>query len=161
MNAAYCEEAQPGMLSPKLERPPIYEPYRAPQDFSSHDALAYLQNGLQQNLRSMFEARETIDRLKQLFVIGQSAQQFLFERRALPILLLESAPHLRHAFGEDVTFQLKVSFDEAGARTLYAVVLWAGRLADVRAAQERFDRDWWIATVQRSAGYLTFTYELV
>jgi len=90
-----------------------------------------------------------------------SVQDFLTEHRAIPQLLLEAVPKLKFYFGGTAVLSLRATIDEAGSRTLYAVVMWPGKFQDVREALADFDNGWWMARAGEAAGYLTFTYELV
>jgi hypothetical protein len=90
-----------------------------------------------------------------------SVSSFLTEHRTMSQLLIEAIPHLKECFGEDAIFGLRILVDEAGSRTLYAVVMWPGAVIDVRNALCRFDETWWLAHSRQAAGHLVFTYELV
>jgi hypothetical protein len=89
-----------------------------------------------------------------------SVRTFLAEHRILPSLLLGSVPHLKRHFGSSAVLTLRARVDEAGSRTLYAVVMWSGKLSDAVNALATFDREWWMARAGQAGGYLTFTYEL-
>ena len=95
-----------------------------------------------------------------VFPADSSVTEFLTERRTIPQILIEAAPQLKVYFGKDSVFSLRAPVDEAGARTLYSVAMWPGKLNDVRDALLRFDEKWWIERSKTSAGYLIFTYEL-
>jgi len=101
--------------------------------------------------------------VRKLYVLpaDESVRNFLTEHRAIPNILLEAAPQLKACFGGNAVFNLRAPIDEAGSRTLYAVAMWPGKLRDVRDALARFDNDWWMVRAGQTAGYLTFTYELV
>ena len=90
-----------------------------------------------------------------------SVRDFLTEHRTLPYILLEAVPQLKTYFGAAAIFSLRTPTDDAGSRTLYAVVMWPGKSRDVRQALARFDDSWWIAHSRQASGYLAFTYELM
>jgi hypothetical protein len=90
-----------------------------------------------------------------------SVVTFLSEHRTLPQILLEAAAHLRDSFGAGIVFKLRAPIDESGSSILYAVAMCPGPVADVRAALDRFDEDWWIAHSPQAGGRLSFTYELL
>jgi len=95
------------------------------------------------------------------YAADSSVLSFLSEHRSIPQILLGAAPQLKACFGADTVFDLRAPIDEAGSRTLYAVVMWPGKSQDARDALAKFDNDWWMARAGQAAGYLTFTYELV
>jgi len=90
-----------------------------------------------------------------------SVVTFLAEHPNLTQVLLEAAPKLRAFFGAETVINLRAPIDDSGSQTLYAVVMWPGKVRDVRDALARFDDAWWIARSRQASGYLTFTYELV
>jgi len=90
-----------------------------------------------------------------------SVTTFLTEHRSIPQILLESVPHLKTCFGSGTVFALRAPIDDSGSRTLYAVVIWPGKVRGEREALEQFDDSWWIAHSRQASGHLTFTYELV
>jgi hypothetical protein len=104
-----------------------------------------------------------LEEVRRHFVLPSDASvvTFLNEHRTIAQMLVESAPHLRDAFGAETTFTLRAPIDEAGSRTLYAVAMWPGEVRDVRSALARFDETWWIAHSRQAEGFLAFTYELV
>lgn len=112
-----------------------------------------------------FEAQHeaVVNELRRTFVMPDesSVVTFLSEHRTIPQILSEAATHLRACFGTGAVFNLRVPIDESGSRTLYAVVMWPGKLRDVREALAKFDDRWWIAHSRQTSGYLTFTYELM
>jgi hypothetical protein len=95
-----------------------------------------------------------------IFQNEQAIRAFFRSQRAAPQLLIEAASQLRKNFGENTIFNLRLSVDEYGARSLYAVVAWLGHVREVRKALEHFDEQWWIANSGRASGDVTFTYEL-
>ena len=93
--------------------------------------------------------------------VDSSVWSFLAEHRTVVQVLLDSVHHLKKHFGDATRFSLVAPIDESGRQTLYAVVLWPGKIHDVRVALAGFDDEWWIANSRQAAGDLTFTYELV
>ena len=90
----------------------------------------------------------------------RSVTTFLTEHPEIPEILIEAIPQLQKYFGLDSIFELRVLGDPDAGRHLYAVVIWRGPVVDARTALNKFDDEWWISRVDRSGGYLTFTYEL-
>jgi hypothetical protein len=93
--------------------------------------------------------------------IDSSVASFLREHRTIPQLLVLAAPQLKSHFGAATVLVLRAPIDESGARTLYAVAMWPGRVRDAKIALDKFDDDWWIANSRQASGNLYFTYELV
>jgi len=89
-----------------------------------------------------------------------SVIDFLKAHRVLPQLLIEAVPHLQKRFGNTV-FALRATSDEYGWETLYVDARWPGNAADVLAAIDRFEDDWWIANSHVASGALNFTYRLI
>ena len=116
-----------------------------------------------QMLESVSRHESLLSDLRRHYILpGDSpVRDLLFEPRAVPQLLLEAVPHLRNHFGRDAVLGLRASADEEGLSTVYASVIWPGKLSDVVNALSRFDDDWWLKRAGQAAGYLTFTYELV
>jgi hypothetical protein len=104
-----------------------------------------------------------LEELRKYYVLrtDSSIRDFLNSHRTIPQILLEAAPQLRAFFGANAVFTLRASIDEAGSRTLYAVVMWPGATQDARNVLATFDNQWWIARAGQASGHLTFTYELV
>jgi hypothetical protein len=96
-----------------------------------------------------------------LFLDDSDVRQFLRNHRTIPDFLLQAAPYLKVSFGANAVIGLRAPVDEGGYQTLYAIVMWPGRAKDAREALNQFDDAWWINNRVRTAGYLTFTYELV
>ena len=90
-----------------------------------------------------------------------SVSTFLSQHRGLSAILLDAIPQLKKYFGSSAIFRLSAPVDEAGMRSLYAVVIWPGKVREVRNALDRFDEDWWLTHSHLASGYLVFTYELV
>jgi len=109
------------------------------------------------------EHEAVLKELRAHFVMptDSSVTTFLLEHRAIPQILLESAPHLKLCFGSETIFALRAPIDESGSRTLYAVAVWPGKAQDARNALDKFDDVWWLMHSRRASVYLTFTYELV
>jgi hypothetical protein len=118
--------------------------------------------GLENETATSFETGSIPEEIRKYFVMPAdfSVETFLTEHRSLRQTLIEGEPHLKECFGSDRIFRLLVTADEAGSRTLYAVVIWPGEIRDAREALAKFD-DWWLAAARPGMGYLTFTYELV
>jgi len=112
---------------------------------------------------SVFAAghKTALEEVRRNFVADSQVMTFLNDHRTLPQLLLEAVPQLKMSFGSGAIFALRAPIDEAGARALYAVAMWPGKVTDARKALARFDDTWWLANLRRASGYLTFTYELV
>jgi hypothetical protein len=119
---------------------------------------------LEQQMAQLVSEQETIlNEVRKRYVLLPYSPEvtFLIEHRTLPQLLLAAESPLRQAFGSDTIFFLRAPIDESGARTLYAVAVWPGAVADARTALQQFDDTWWLAHARPAAGRLTFTYELV
>jgi hypothetical protein len=114
-------------------------------------------------VESDFRGEEALNDVRKHYVLpaDPSVIDFLADHRAIPQLLLAAAPQIKGYFGRNAVFNLRAPLDEAGSRTLYAVVMWPGKLRDVRDALARFDDEWWMARARQAGGYLIFTYELV
>jgi hypothetical protein len=146
--------------------PPPYEfVYRSVQEYTDRPRRPRSAGrvcGLENESATSFESSSLLEDIRKNFVMPSdfSVETFLTEHRSLPQTLIEGATHLKECFGPDTIFRLLVTADEAGSRTLYAVVIWPGDVRDARAALAKFD-DWWLAGSQPGMGYLTFTYELV
>jgi hypothetical protein len=104
----------------------------------------------------------TLDRVRQHYVMpaDPSVRGFLFTHPDISPILLDAIPPLNECFGTETVFKLKAPLDTDGMRTLYAVVLWSGKLIDARNALAKFD-EWWIPRSEEAGGYLVFTYELI
>lgn len=104
-----------------------------------------------------------LDEIRRYYILpGDSPIQDLqFDHRAVSRLLLEAVPHLRRHFGSDAVLSLRASVDDTGPSTIFASVLWPGKLSDAMMALSRFDKEWWLERAGQALGYLTFTYELV
>jgi|SRR5882672_659528 len=107
------------------------------------------------------EAALTELRKQYVFPTDSSVVRFLREHRIIPQLLIHAAPQLKSHFGADTVFALRAPIDESGARTLYAIAMWPGRVLDAKGALDRFEDAWWIANSRQASGNLYFTYELV
>jgi hypothetical protein len=118
-----------------------------------------------ENQMAAFEAQHeaalTELRKQYVFPVDSSVVDFLRQHRTIPQLLVLAAPQLKSHFGTDAVFTLKAPPDESGARTLYAVVMWPGRVRDAKNALDKFDDAWWIMNSRQASGNLYFTYELV
>lgn len=108
------------------------------------------------------EQQAMLNDVRKLYVLpsDSSVTEFLARHRAIPQILVSAAPHLKACFGVETIFSLRAPLDDSGSQTLYAVVMWSGRVEDVRRALARFDQEWWMERAGQGAGYLTFTYEL-
>ena len=104
-----------------------------------------------------------LDELRKHYVLpsDSSVSTFLAQHRGISAILLDAIPQLKKYFGALAIFSLSTSVDEAGMRSLYAVVIWPGKIRDVRNALDRFDEDWWLTHSHSASSYLVFTYELV
>lgn len=87
-------------------------------------------------------------------------RMFLSSRRSIPNLLLAASLYCSKYFGAGTVVNLIVEVDEEGPQMLYAVIMWPGKLVDIRDAFRRFDDEWWIPNSLEAGGNLTFTYEL-
>jgi hypothetical protein len=94
-------------------------------------------------------------------VNDRDVRDFFRTHRTAPQLLIEALPKLTEKFGVGRVLKLRTSSDEVGSQTLYALVMWPGDVAVVRAAFEQFDQEWWIENSHRASGAVSFTYELV
>ena len=90
-----------------------------------------------------------------------SVSTFLSQHPGISAILLDAIPHLKKHFGASAIFSLSAPVDEAGMRSLCAVVIWPGNIRDVRNALDRFDKDWWLSQSRMAYGHLVFTYELI
>jgi hypothetical protein len=121
-------------------------------------------SGLEQQMAE-FEAdhQEIIGEVQKLYVMSNDSSviAFLDGHRTIPQLLIQAAPRLQEHFGESTVFSLRAVIDEYGWQTLYAVIVWPGKVDDVVMALDRFEDEWWIANSTPASGSLTFTYELV
>lgn len=108
------------------------------------------------------DARNNLDELKRRYTHSSDSriEQCLLTYPNVANVLLEAAPILHLYFGAALV-RLRVLYDESGVATLYAVVLWAGEVGAVAEALEKFDEEWCLPRLRRTAGRLTFTYELV
>jgi len=108
------------------------------------------------------EHQALLERVREIYVFDPESciRDLLNEYRVIPQVLLEAAPYLKAAFGNNAVLVLRTS-PETGPSTIYAVVIWIGSVRDVRQALEAFDNQWWISRASLASGRLTFTYELV
>ena len=104
-----------------------------------------------------------LDELRKHYVLpsDSSVRAFLAQHRGISAILLDAIPQLKKCFGTSAVFRLSAPVDEAGTRSLYAVVIWPGKIRDVRNALDRFDEDWWLTHSHSASSYFVFTYELV
>ena len=121
---------------------------------------------LEENLEKQvveFAKRDVLNDVRRHYMLpaDSSVADFLTTHRSIPQILLAAVPQLKSCFGVNAVFHLRAPIDESGARILYAIALWPGKLSDVRAALARFDNQWWLAHSPQANGYLVFTYELV
>ena len=140
--------------------------YRAQQErpFAYTQQWAYQQFPEQQNLIADLATQHSVLReVRKYFIlpVDSSVRDFLAEHRTVVQVLLDAVRHLKDHFGVTTRFSLQAPVDESGRQTVYAVVLWPGKIDDVRVALAGFDDEWWIAHSRQASGFLTFTYELV
>ena len=119
--------------------------------------------GLEKQMADFCTQNEAVLReVKKFYApMDSSVQAFLAGHRTLPGILLEAMPAMRCCFGSSAVVNLRVPIDDAGARTMYAVVMWPGKLKEAREALAKFDDEWWMARARQTGGLLVFTYELV
>ena len=156
---AYMSSQDSGISWPPPLYPVIQEclhPYRRPAEPQTE----------RQEHKSKFSgvpAKTAIDEVRRHYVlpVDSSVLSFLTDHPAIVQILLAATPRLKQYFGTSTIFSLRTPVDESGVRTLYAVVIWAGEIRDVRNALARFDDEWWLAHSRQAPEYLVFTYELV
>jgi hypothetical protein len=161
---AFQELQSSGIHWPDRSPTWLYQPFQAAPRWPEPGQRAASFEGIEKQMAEFAARHEAIlNDVRKHYVLpaDASVRVFLTEHRAIPQILLEAAPQLKASFGGNAVFNLRAPIDEAGSRTLYAVVMWPGKLRDVRDALTKFDNDWWMARAGQAAGYLTFTYELV
>ena len=160
----YQELQNPGIHWPS--RPPVslHQVPQAEPRFRDTLQPVAIWNALEQQMAEFAAQHEAaVRKLRKHYVLPADASvlDFLTEHRTIPQVLLEALPELKTCFGGNTVFHLRAPVDEAGSRTLYAVAMWPGEVADARNALARFDDAWWLSRAGQTAGRLTFTYELV
>lgn len=160
---AYQPIQTAGNYWPPISATMLHEIPSAPPSFSASKQDNSLRAELERAWSPASDQDALLAEIRKVFVTPADSPvaRLLFERRALPEVLLQATPQLKACFGPETVFALRAPIDESGWRTLYAVAIWHGSVRDVRNALERFDNTWWIAHSRQAAGYLTFTYELV
>ncbi len=154
MNALQTSQGpQPTWPPPTQPRYPVMQP---PPSF---DLGITIELGNQRGVPYLV----VLDELRKHYVLpsDSSVSAFLSQHREISSILLDAIPQLKKYFGTSAIFSLRAPIDEAGTRSLYAVVIWPGKVGDVRNALDRFDEDWWLTHSHLASEYLVFTYELV
>jgi hypothetical protein len=149
----------------KQSPPPMaFEDFqRGPFPSDTRVQLEVLRDIEGQMRRFQVEHEAELVELKKYYVFPAdgTVAKFLHQHRVIPQLLLLAARQTSEYFGENAIVSLQAPIDESGTRTLYATILWPGKIEDVRSRLEHFDNEWWIAKSREAAGNLYFTYELV
>lgn len=164
MNAYQPVQQVSGIQLPKAPSGLLYEPHwERPRWSVPQQDTAIFECLEKQMAEFAVQHRARLDELRKHYVLpgDSSVIDFLSEHRTIPEILLNAAPQLRSCFGADAVLNLRAPIDEAGSRTLYAVVIWSCAFRDVRNALDRFDSEWWLAHARQAGGHLVFTYELV
>jgi hypothetical protein len=142
----------------------VYQEFQQVTDGAKRREQRDILRDLEQQMAA-FEAEheDALNELRRRYVlpIDSSVTGFLRVHRAIPQLLILAMPRLKLYFGTGTVFTLRAPIDESGARTLYAVAMWPGRVRDAKIALNKFDDEWWTANSVQASGNLYFTYELV
>ena len=161
---------EPKQTSGSSWRTPAHQPlYRAQQErpdqpFVCTQERYYQQFREQENQIPDFAAQHSVLReIRKHYIlpVDSSVRNFLAEHQTVVQVLLDAVHQLKDHFGVATRFTLQAPVDESGRQTVYVVVLWPGKIDDVRVALAGFDDEWWIAHSRQASGFLTFTYELV
>ena len=162
-DASFSKEPKPQNASP-FSRPIPPWPYQNlhTQPSPTRAAAVVLEENLERQVVE-FAKRDALKEVRQHYMlpVDSSVAGFLTTHRSISQILLAAVPQLKTVFGANAVVRLRAPIDESGVRVLYAIVLWPGKLSDVRAALARFDDQWWLPNSPQTNGYLVFTYELV
>jgi hypothetical protein len=161
---AYQQLQSSGIEWPERAPALLYQPHQAATRWPETDQRASIVEGLERQMAGFSAEHDALlAEVRRHYVLpaDSSVTRFLSGHRTLAPILLEAVPELQARFGAQAVFALRAPVDDSGSQTLYAVVIWPGKLRDVREALEEFDATWWIPRSRKASGYLTFTYELV
>jgi hypothetical protein len=161
---AYQQLQNPGIHSPVPSHGLLYQPTQATPQWPEPQPLASIFEAPERQMAELFAEHAALrSEVRRHYVLpaDSSVITFLTGHRTLPPILLEAVPQLKACFGAQAVFALRAPIDDSGTQTLYAVVMWPGKMRDVRDALEKFDNRWWIQHSRKASGHLTFTYELV
>jgi hypothetical protein len=86
--------------------------------------------------------------------------EFLQQKPALLMLLLEAVESLQMAFGDNYIPQLRVLESDDGILLRIVVQLPSNFSGDPEKALHAFDVQWWLNNCHRSDGTLVFDYEI-
>jgi hypothetical protein len=109
------------------------------------------------------EFQNSLDILKSRFIFNnaEAVEDFLRNHRGLASVLLEAAPHMKKAFGEETPLALEIMQEDGSPRVIYALARWRGGRAESRNALNSFDESWLMSNLKKSAGRIVFDYELI
>ncbi len=143
--------------------PPLYRPLQEFPPGRFHPPRLGLLGENEGQLGGHATRLPLLNELRRHYVLptNSSVVDLLADHPAMIPVLLEAAPRLKRSFGGTTIFELRAPVDESGMRTLYAVVIWAGKIQDVRNALADFDADWWIGRSAQTSECIVFTSELV
>lgn len=160
---AYQTTQSSGIHWPDITPQPLYRAFQESPRSSDARRRPELFRELGKQMADYAAQQAVLDDVRKHYVLpaDSSVLNFLTNHRGMAQVLLDAAPRLKHYFGAATIFSLRAPVDESGMRTLYAVVIWAGKIRDVRNALARFDDEWWLPHSTQASGYLIFTYELV
>ncbi|HZY72179.1 MAG TPA: hypothetical protein VFE22_03620 [Edaphobacter sp.] len=107
--------------------------------------------------------QDTLDTLKRRFIFGntEAVEDFLKAHRGVVPVLLEAAPYMAKAFGEETPLTLEIMPEDGLPRTIYALAMWSGERTQSREALNSFDELWLIRNLKKAAGRIVFDYELI
>ena len=107
--------------------------------------------------------QDTLDILKRKFIFkhADAVEAFLRSHRGSSSVLLEAAPYMAQAFGEQTPLALEIMQEDDSPRTIYALAMWRGERAKAREARTNFDESWLMPNLKKAAGRIVFDYELI
>lgn len=109
------------------------------------------------------EFKDSLDIVKRRFIFSntEAVEDFLETHRGLASVLLEAAPYMAKAFGEETPLALEIMPEDGLPRVIYALAMWRGEPAKSRKALNSFDELWLMRNLKKAAGRIVFDYELI
>ena len=143
--------------------PPLYRSFQERPPGRSHPPRPELIGGHEEQMAGYASRQSVLNEARRHFVLpaDSSVVSLLADHPATGSVLLEAAPRLKQYFGATTILKLRAPIDESGMRTLYVVVIWPGKIQDVRNMLAEFDADWWLTHSPQTSEHIVFTYELV
>ena len=140
---------------------------RVQADTQNHTTRSYNHSMFQDMERQILfgeaEFQDTLDMLKSRFIFSnaEAVEDFLKTHRGLAAVLLEAAPYMAKAFGEETPLALEIMPEDGLPRTIYALAIWRGERTESRNALKSFDDSWLMRNLKRASGRIVFDYELI